>query len=65
MGLRFLQMSPGAKEAVTDFLSQRESLFFGRGLSHRGERSSPLHEGDTRAVGATCGSPTHEGDTRR
>jgi type IV pilus assembly protein PilZ len=27
MGLRFLQMSPGAKEAVTDFLSQRESLF--------------------------------------
>ena len=28
MGLRFLQMSPGAKQAVTDFLSQRESLFF-------------------------------------
>jgi type IV pilus assembly protein PilZ len=28
MGLRFLQMSPGAKQAVTDFLSKRESLFF-------------------------------------
>ena len=28
MGLRFLQMSPGAKKAVTEFLSQRESLFF-------------------------------------
>jgi type IV pilus assembly protein PilZ len=28
MGLRFLQMSPLAKRAVTDFLSKRESLFF-------------------------------------
>ena len=28
MGLRFLQMSPQAKKAVTDFLSRRESLFF-------------------------------------
>jgi PilZ domain. len=28
MGLRFLQMSPLAKKAVTDFLSKRESLFF-------------------------------------
>jgi type IV pilus assembly protein PilZ len=28
MGLRFLQMSPGAKKAVTDFLTKRESLFF-------------------------------------
>lgn len=28
MGLRFLQMSPGAKIAVNDFLKQRESLFF-------------------------------------
>jgi type IV pilus assembly protein PilZ len=28
MGLRFLQMSPQAKQAVSDFLSKRESLFF-------------------------------------
>ena len=28
MGLRFLQMSPQAKKAVTDFLTRRESLFF-------------------------------------
>jgi len=28
MGLRFLQMSPEAKRAVHDFLTQRESLFF-------------------------------------
>jgi type IV pilus assembly protein PilZ len=28
MGLRFLQMSPQAKKAVSDFLTKRESLFF-------------------------------------
>lgn len=28
MGLRFLQMSPQAKKAVTEFLARRESLFF-------------------------------------
>ena len=28
MGLRFLQMSPQAKNAVADFLTKRESLFF-------------------------------------
>ena len=28
MGLRFLEMSPDAKKAVADFLTQRESLFF-------------------------------------
>jgi type IV pilus assembly protein PilZ len=28
MGLRFLQMTPKAKKAITDFLHQRESLFF-------------------------------------
>jgi uncharacterized protein (TIGR02266 family) len=28
MGLRFLQMSPRARQAIADFLTQRESLFF-------------------------------------
>jgi len=28
MGLRFLQMSPRARKAITDFLGLRESLFF-------------------------------------
>ena len=28
MGLRFLQMTPRAKQAVATFLTQRESLFF-------------------------------------
>jgi type IV pilus assembly protein PilZ len=28
MGLRFLQMTPRAKQAVSAFLTQRESLFF-------------------------------------
>jgi uncharacterized protein (TIGR02266 family) len=28
MGLRFLQLTPQAKEAIKDFLKKRESLFF-------------------------------------
>jgi len=28
MGLRFLQMTPRARNAVSDFLTKRESLFF-------------------------------------
>ena len=28
MGLRFLQMTAGAKKAVADFLTKRDSLFF-------------------------------------
>ena len=28
MGLEFLQMSPGTKQAVKDFLMRRESIFF-------------------------------------
>jgi c-di-GMP-binding flagellar brake protein YcgR len=28
MGLEFLQMSPGTKQAVRDFLIRRESIFF-------------------------------------
>jgi uncharacterized protein (TIGR02266 family) len=28
MGLRFLEMTPKAMKAITDFLSERESLFF-------------------------------------